>query len=74
MPTRLRNRIGVVAPWLHGVAHRVALKARAVEARWPPEISLDRGLIDARADLLEQISGRELLGIIDEEVQNLPGL
>ncbi len=46
--------------WLYGVARRVALKARRA------------GLLDPRADPLTQVSVRELLDILDEEVQRLP--
>jgi RNA polymerase sigma factor (sigma-70 family) len=60
--------------WLYGVARRVALKARSgrtrrplVETRLPPV-----PLADPRADPLAELSARELLTIIDQEIQRLP--
>ena len=56
--------------WLYGVARRVALKARTKSPR--PRQPLDKALIDARPDPMTQVSARELLDILDEEVQRLP--
>ena len=59
--------------WLHGVARRVALKARTRATSRPPSESLaDDALPDLRPDPLSQLSARELLDILDEEVQRLP--
>jgi RNA polymerase sigma factor (sigma-70 family) len=59
-----------LASWLHGVAYRLALKVRAMAAR--------RQAIERRArpretaDPLEEMTARELLGLIDEELRRLP--
>jgi RNA polymerase sigma factor (sigma-70 family) len=59
-----------LASWLHGVAYRLALKVRAATAR--------RQVIERRvaphvpADPLEEMTARELLGLIDEELRRLP--
>jgi RNA polymerase sigma factor (sigma-70 family) len=58
--------------WLHGVARRVALKARAARIRHRETRPLLEVPVDGRADPLAQISARELLTIVDEEVQRLP--
>jgi RNA polymerase sigma factor (sigma-70 family) len=59
--------------WLHGVARRVALKARTrTTARPSSETLPDDALPDLRPDPLTQLSARELLDILDEEVQRLP--
>jgi RNA polymerase sigma factor (sigma-70 family) len=63
-----------LAAWLHGVAYRVALKARAGEARRcrreVPAADFDPA--DPRADPLAEVSARELLAAVDEEVRRLP--
>jgi RNA polymerase sigma factor (sigma-70 family) len=58
--------------WLHGVARRVALKARSARIRrcqqgWP----LLSPPPDPCPDPLAELSAREALGIIDEELQRL---
>jgi RNA polymerase sigma factor (sigma-70 family) len=64
--------------WLFGVARRVALKARSAMARQSQrktEISpfgKPLHVVDPRPDALAELSGRELVMIIDEEVQQLP--
>jgi RNA polymerase sigma factor (sigma-70 family) len=61
-----------LASWLHGVARRVSLKARAIRAR---RLRLDmaaRLAPTSGPDPLEELSCRELLETIDEEVQRLP--
>jgi RNA polymerase sigma factor (sigma-70 family) len=60
--------------WLHGVAHRVALKARSARIR---RLRLAEPLAvppatDPRADPLAELSARDLLSIVDEEVRRLP--
>ena len=65
------GRPDALAGWLHGVARRVALKARS---RRP-----DPGTTDGEAatpergrDPLAELTGRELLAILEEELQRLP--
>jgi RNA polymerase sigma factor (sigma-70 family) len=62
-----------VAAWLHGVARRVALKARATKL--DPPVA-ERGCAEEpaapRADPLEELTTRELLALLDEEVARLP--
>jgi RNA polymerase sigma factor (sigma-70 family) len=60
--------------WLHGVAWRVACKARAADARRrqreapAPELAP----ADPHPDPLAELSARELLTALDEEVRRLP--
>jgi RNA polymerase sigma factor (sigma-70 family) len=61
-----------LAAWLHGVAYRVALKARASQARRHELTTSDLILPDRHADPLAALSARELLGILDDEVRRLP--
>jgi RNA polymerase sigma factor (sigma-70 family) len=68
------RRPGAVAAWLHGTARRIALKARAAAGRHRA-LDLPQGAespADARPDPLSQLTARELLLILDEEVQRLP--
>ncbi len=58
-----------LAGWLYGVAYRVALKARP-RSRPEPILSSDRA--DRQHDLLSEVSARELLEILEEELQRLP--
>jgi RNA polymerase sigma factor (sigma-70 family) len=64
---------GAVAAWLHGVARRVASKARAREARRrarePRAAVGNKGLSESP---LDRLSARELLQLLDEEVARLP--
>ncbi len=64
------GRHGSVAGWLYRVAYHAAVRARAQSARRerreqqaPPRES---------PDLLEDVTGRELLAVLDEELQRLP--
>ncbi|MGH7170606.1 MAG: RNA polymerase sigma factor, partial [Gemmataceae bacterium] len=51
-----------LAAWLHGVARRVALKARRQANRLPSSsVALDETLPDPRLDPLTQLTARELL-------------
>lgn len=59
-----------LAAWLYGVARRVALKAQSI-ARRQPQLRSD-AVPDPRPDPLDQLSARELLAILDEEIQRLP--
>jgi RNA polymerase sigma factor (sigma-70 family) len=62
-----------LAAWLHGVARRVALKARSARARPAHEIlPPPANAADPHPDPLAELSGRELLTIIDDELQRLP--
>jgi RNA polymerase sigma factor (sigma-70 family) len=59
--------------WLHGVAYRVALKARLARIRHNRRTVGDAGIAaDARPDPLSDLSARELLGLVDGEVHGLP--
>ncbi len=63
-----------LAAWLHGVAHRLALKARAADVR-RRQIETQRlqtSSPPSTDDPLEEVSGRELLAILDAELQRLP--
>jgi RNA polymerase sigma factor (sigma-70 family) len=57
--------------WLHGVARRVAHRARTTQIRREGK-PLVEAPADAQADPLSEISAREMLTIIDEEIQRLP--
>ncbi|HEV3443370.1 MAG TPA: sigma-70 family RNA polymerase sigma factor [Gemmataceae bacterium] len=61
-----------LAAWLHGVARRVALKTRAARIRYHEAGPLLEAPADGRADPLAELSARELLTIIDGEIQRLP--
>src|SRR5205807_3791345 len=63
-----------LAAWLHGVAYRVAQKARGATARQRlHEKPLpDLAAPDRRPDPLAELTARELLTVLDEEVQHLP--
>jgi RNA polymerase sigma factor (sigma-70 family) len=61
-----------LAGWLHGVACRVALKARAGLARRGQPLQAADPPADKHPDPLAELSVRELLAIIDEEVVRLP--
>lgn len=56
--------------WLYRVAYRVAVRARA-EAT-PREELADRAPRPAAVDTLAEVSGRELLNVLDDELQRLP--
>ncbi len=62
--------------WLYGVAYRVALNARRAAKRRPPCECLpnDAKLPDSRPDPLAELTGRELLALLEEEIQNLPAV
>ena len=60
---------GALAAWLHGVARRVARKARSARRR--PTVALGDP-VDPRPNALDQLTARELLAIVDEEVERLP--
>jgi RNA polymerase sigma factor (sigma-70 family) len=58
--------------WLHGVARRVALKARKKSATRISQTQLPETLSDLRTDPLTRLTARELLTVLDQEVQRLP--
>jgi RNA polymerase sigma factor (sigma-70 family) len=67
------TRPEALAGWLHGVACRVALKARRRTAsRTPQPLSEAHEPADPRPDPLAELSARELLGVLEEEVRQLP--
>jgi RNA polymerase sigma factor (sigma-70 family) len=69
----IRNRASLAA-WLHGVARRVALKARAAESRLRRRGApgADATPADPRPDPLADVSARETLLLLEEEVARLP--
>jgi RNA polymerase sigma factor (sigma-70 family) len=68
---RRRDRL---AAWLHGVAHRLASKALAGKLRRQQleGAMLVSAPIDPAADPLAQLTARELVNVVDREVQRLP--
>src|SRR5262249_39121591 len=66
------RRPDALAGWLHGVARRVALKARTKFAVRLAQTHLPETLSDSRTDPLTRLTARELLTVLDEEVQRLP--
>jgi RNA polymerase sigma factor (sigma-70 family) len=64
---------GCLAGWLHGVACRVALGARTAARRRRREgLASDLAPPDPRPDPLAELTAREALRILEEEVQRLP--
>jgi RNA polymerase sigma factor (sigma-70 family) len=64
------HRPAAVAAWLHRTAHRLALTAiRARGRRQRAEAAVP---VRPARDPLEEISGRELVGVVDEELRRLP--
>ena len=64
-----------LAAWLYGVAYRIALNARRAAKRKPQcqALSNDANLVDPRSDpLAEPGPPRELLTLLEEEIQRLP--
>jgi RNA polymerase sigma factor (sigma-70 family) len=67
------RRPEALSAWLHGVARRAALKARSAKTRHFRDTEpLVRPAADPRPDPLADLSVRELLVIIDEELERLP--
>jgi RNA polymerase sigma factor (sigma-70 family) len=68
------GRPDTLAAWLHGTARRVALKCRRAEARRRHRET--RGFLASvprpQPDPLDELTARELLWILDEEVRRLP--
>jgi RNA polymerase sigma factor (sigma-70 family) len=63
---------GCLAGWLHGVASRVALGARTAARRRGAALTPDSARPDPRPDPLAELTARETLCILEEEVQRLP--
>lgn len=61
-------RPGELASWLHAVARRTALKARSTTSHLP----LPADPPAAGRDPLAELTGRELLSILEDEIQKLP--
>jgi RNA polymerase sigma factor (sigma-70 family) len=68
------RRPAALAGWLYAVAYRVALRARAGLARQKagPLPAGDDATADLHPDPLAQVSARELLCVVEEEVRRLP--
>ncbi|HEY7313717.1 MAG TPA: sigma-70 family RNA polymerase sigma factor [Gemmataceae bacterium] len=66
------RRPEALSGWLHGVARRVALKARTRSAVRASPSPLPETLSDPGGDPLARLTARELLTVLDEEVQRLP--
>jgi RNA polymerase sigma factor (sigma-70 family) len=59
--------------WMHGVAYRVALKARSARGRRNRDVhNLPEAGTDKSPDPLTDLSARELFALVDEEVRRLP--
>jgi RNA polymerase sigma factor (sigma-70 family) len=58
-----------VGPWLFGVAHRLALKARQQARRQPPR---NRSPVRHPGDPLDELTVREAQAVLDEELARLP--
>jgi RNA polymerase sigma factor (sigma-70 family) len=62
-----------LAAWLHGVAYRVASRVRAADARQQSKVpGAELTPPDPHPDPLDELTARELLAVVDEEVQRLP--
>src|SRR5437588_9839769 len=63
-----------LAAWLYGIAYRVALNARRAAKRRPACQSLppDANVIDPHLDPLAELTVRDALAFLEEEVQRLP--
>jgi RNA polymerase sigma factor (sigma-70 family) len=58
-----------LAGWLYGVAYRVSLKARSAS---DAAVSAESERLDPRPDPLAELSARDLLAVLEQEVQRLP--
>jgi RNA polymerase sigma factor (sigma-70 family) len=66
-------RPAALAGWLYGVARRVALKARGADRRRPGSaVAGGAECPDPRPDPLAELTARDLLGVLEEEVARLP--
>jgi RNA polymerase sigma factor (sigma-70 family) len=68
------RRPRALAAWLHGVARHCALKARDTQARHRRHegTALSSSSVDPHPDPLAEVSAREVLVILDEEIARLP--
>src|SRR5262249_30666582 len=66
------RRPAALAGWLYGVAARVARKARSQGSRRPSSLGDAPEPTDPRHDLLDRLTARELLAVLEDEVQRLP--
>jgi RNA polymerase sigma factor (sigma-70 family) len=64
------SRGQALASWLHAVAYRIALQARARKGRNEPIASDHLDLIEAPCE--NEVEAREARAVIDEEVRRLP--
>lgn len=60
-----------LAAWLHGVARHLALKCRRAKARRRRHEAASTPFASSK-DPLEELTARELLTVLDEEIQRLP--
>jgi RNA polymerase sigma factor (sigma-70 family) len=67
---RTIRRQASLASWLHGVAYRIALKARAVAARRRAALTLPEQ--PRQPGLVDELSWKELRSLLDEELARLP--
>jgi RNA polymerase sigma factor (sigma-70 family) len=66
------RRPAALAGWLYGVATRVARKARVAGSRRPSSLGEAPEPTDLLPDPLDRLTARELLAVLEEEVQRLP--
>jgi RNA polymerase sigma factor (sigma-70 family) len=68
------RRRDALSAWLHAVARRAALRVHAAMRRRPAELPSGPAadVADPRADPLAEVSVRELLTALDEELSRLP--
>jgi RNA polymerase sigma factor (sigma-70 family) len=64
------GRVGSLAGWLHRVAYHAAVRTRARAAR--RRRCERKANLPAAPDPLAEVSGREFLAVLDEELQRLP--
>lgn len=64
------NRMGSLAGWLHGVAYRVAVRARSRALRRPASDTEATEMAPARPE--SDATGRDLRPVLDEELARLP--
>jgi RNA polymerase sigma factor (sigma-70 family) len=69
---RTIRRPAALASWLHGVARHAALKAGDAGRRRLETPAADLAPPDPHPDVLDVLSAREALRILDEEVRGLP--
>ncbi len=66
----------LLGPWLHGVAHRVAVRSRANSARRlskeRPGVEAEEAIMGASAAGDDFVARAELRAVIDEEIARLP--